>query len=176
MLTAKDVILKAQLKIGTPYFYGAKMETITPYKYKLLKRLYPSQISDTDYNLINTVCCDCSGFINYVLGDKNIKSANMWKAGAKAVFDISYLKYAPPCVAVWRNGHIGLYIGNNKIIECRGGKGVIITNPRNRDFTHWFLLPNVNYTGDNIKCNPDEYLKILNNIYKYVTENIDLTN
>lgn len=54
-----------------------------------------------------------------------------------------------PGLAVWREGHIGIYIGGGKIIEARGTKsGVIQSRVSDGAFTHWLKIPYINYVED----------------------------
>ena len=49
-------------------------------------------------------------------------------------------------LAVWRDGHIGVYIGGGYIIEAMGTKyGVVKTKLSERGFTHWLEIPYINY-------------------------------
>ncbi len=51
-----------------------------------------------------------------------------------------------PGLAVWREGHIGVYIGGGYIIEAMGTKyGVVKTKLSERGFTHWLEIPYINY-------------------------------
>ena len=62
------------------------------------------------------------------------------------VHKISTIATAPVGAAVWRKGHIGVYIGNGLAIEARGSAyGVVRTKVANRDWTHWFLLSDITY-------------------------------
>ena len=51
-----------------------------------------------------------------------------------------------PGLAVWRDGHIGVYIGNGEIIEAMGTRyGVVKTKLSERGFTHWLEIPYIDY-------------------------------
>ena len=51
-----------------------------------------------------------------------------------------------PGLAVWRDGHIGVYIGEGYVIEAMGTKyGVVKTKLAERSFTHWLEIPNIDY-------------------------------
>lgn len=51
-----------------------------------------------------------------------------------------------PGLGLWKPGHVGLYIGDGKIIEARGvAYGVVETTVAGRDFTQWFKIANVDY-------------------------------
>jgi hypothetical protein len=51
-----------------------------------------------------------------------------------------------PGLAVWKSGHIGIYIGNGKVIEAMGTKyGVVKTNLADRSWSAWLEIPYINY-------------------------------
>lgn len=51
-----------------------------------------------------------------------------------------------PGLAVWRPGHIGIYIGGGRVIEAAGTElGVIQSELAARDFTHWLKIPYIAY-------------------------------
>lgn len=51
-----------------------------------------------------------------------------------------------PGLAVWFPGHIGVYIGNGKVIEAKGTKiGVVETDLSAGAWTHWIRIPYINY-------------------------------
>ena len=51
-----------------------------------------------------------------------------------------------PGLAVWHQGHIGVYIGNGKVVQAANTKaGVILTNLGDTAWTHWLKVPYINY-------------------------------
>ena len=51
-----------------------------------------------------------------------------------------------PGLAVWHDGHIGVYIGNGYVIEAMGTKyGVVKTELAGRGWTHWLKIEYINY-------------------------------
>ena len=53
-----------------------------------------------------------------------------------------------PGLAVWRDGHIAIYIGNGEIIEAMGTRyGVVKTQLSDGRFTHWLQIPFIDYDG-----------------------------
>lgn len=51
-----------------------------------------------------------------------------------------------PGLAVWRSGHIGVYIGNGEVIEAMGTKyGVVKTRLDERNWTAWLEIPYIHY-------------------------------
>lgn len=55
-----------------------------------------------------------------------------------------------PGIAVWKSGHIGIYVGNGKVVEAMGTKyGVVKTNLVDRSWSAWLEIPYINYnTGE----------------------------
>lgn len=51
-----------------------------------------------------------------------------------------------PGLAVWHEGHIGIYIGNGEVIEAMGTQyGVVKTQLTNSRWTHWLKIPYITY-------------------------------
>ena len=49
-------------------------------------------------------------------------------------------------LAVWKQGHIGVYIGNGYVIEAMGTKyGVVKTQLAGRNWSHWLKIPGIHY-------------------------------
>ena len=52
-------------------------------------------------------------------------------------------------ICLWRDGHVGVYIGNGWVIESRGtAYGVVMTRLSDRGWTHWFQYPYVSYSAN----------------------------
>jgi peptidoglycan hydrolase-like protein with peptidoglycan-binding domain len=106
---------------------------------------------------------DCSGLIiqayrsqipNY--GDKTantIYSKSVQKGKLSTIPEI-------PGLCVWRNGHIGVYIGNGKVIESGGTNiGVVLSKltapASNKKWTNWGKMADVDYSNTSIPPEPD---------------------
>lgn len=51
-----------------------------------------------------------------------------------------------PGLAVWHEGHIGVYIGNGQVVEAMGTRyGVVKTELAGRGWTHWLKVPYIRY-------------------------------
>jgi len=51
-------------------------------------------------------------------------------------------------LVVWRQGHMGIYLGNGLVKEAKGGAyGIIVTKLESGSWTHWFVNPFVDYGG-----------------------------
>lgn len=60
-----------------------------------------------------------------------------------------------PGLAVWFPGHIGVYIGNGKVIEAKATKiGVVETDLSAGAWTHWIKIPYINYIEESTE--PEE--------------------
>lgn len=52
-----------------------------------------------------------------------------------------------PGLAVWHDGHIGVYIGGGYVIEAMGTRyGVCKTKLEGRGWTHWLQIPYLSYS------------------------------
>lgn len=80
------------------------------------------------------------------------KSANGMFAYAKA----KKLKYGAiatipeiPGLAVRKDGHVGYYIGDGKVVEAQSfAKGIVITNLKDRPWTDWYEFPGIKYVAE----------------------------
>lgn len=146
-MKASELVKFAQSKLGTPYVYGMKGAIMTKDKFQWLKKTYPSYIRVSDEKKIGKVCVDCSGLISWATGKQ--RNSTNYKSTATKVLTIDKIAQAVPGCAVWRSGHIGIYIGNGKCIEARGSSyGTVETKVAERDFTHILWLCDIDYTEE----------------------------
>lgn len=130
-------------KLGTAYVYGMKGAVMTQANFNYLQRTYPKYVPWSDEKKVGKVCVDCSGLISWATG--KVKNSKAFKAESDAQ-PISTIAKAPPGAAVWREGHIGVYIGDGEIVEAMdSAHGTVRTKVKNRNFTHWFLLKDIEY-------------------------------
>lgn len=63
-----------------------------------------------------------------------------------------------PGLAVWHEGHIGIYIGNGEVIHAANtNAGVIKTPIGDSGWTHWLKIPYITYAGRNGGINRMRY-------------------
>lgn len=131
-------------KLGTLYVYGMKGTVMTQANFDYLQNAYGvKNVWNSDEQKVGKVCVDCSGLISWYTG--KVKGSSQFKAESDAQ-PIDTIQSAPVGAAVWRQGHIGVYIGNGEVIEARGSAyGVVRTRVKDRDFTHWFRLKDIAY-------------------------------
>lgn len=102
--------------------------------------------------------CDCIGLIksyawyNADSGEIVAGSNGFTDCGANSIWSnvtesgpISNMPNTPG-LAVWMDGHIGVYIGNGEVIETQGtAYGVVKTELNGRGWTKWLKIPNIKY-------------------------------
>lgn len=92
---------------------------------------------------------DCSGLIvqaiRALVPDYTDRSANTFKAQFTKSGAITTIPETAG-LAVWKDGHIGIYLGNGKVCESRGvAYGVVISNLNTQKWTHYGKLKGVDY-------------------------------
>ena len=134
--TAAGLIAFAKSKIGTPYVYGAKGTVMSLTKIQALRKVYGSNcVWKSDDKKAGKVCVDCSGLISWYTGI--VRGSGQYRSTAVEVIPISKRSDAHIGWAVWMNGHIGIYLGNDQYIAADGSAyGVRIANLSQNGFTH----------------------------------------
>lgn len=156
---------KAALKLPTVYMWGTYGKVLTKDIIAAKAKQYPNNYSATRQGLlrkrIDGYCrgCDCAGLIKWALwtnGDINAKivyhgktdrgSAGLYNA-AKEKGPIAVMPELKGLI-LYKTGHVGVYIGNGKVIECTlgaRGDGVVETDISAVKWTHWLKLPEITY-------------------------------
>lgn len=143
--TATGLIDFAKSKIGTPYIYGAKGQILSRSQIQSLQNQYgKSYIWDSDLNKAGKVAVDCSGLISWYTGI--IRGSTAYKSSALQMIPITTRSESNRGWAVWRQGHIGIYLGNNQYIAADGSAyGVRIAMLNQNNFTHLLKLSDIEY-------------------------------
>lgn len=149
MISWYEFIERALSAKGTNYRYGAKMEILGEHNQQMLIKMYPKYYSGVRKQIAiqtcNEMATDCSGLLTWAAG-VDIMGSTTIKENAKAIIPVSKVDERHIGWAVWKSGHIGIYIGNGKCIEARGfDYGVSIWTLKKRDFTHALKLDFVDY-------------------------------
>ncbi len=143
------------------YIYGAKGELCSSAHIEELIAQSPTYFSDEQKKTAarakaGSYCADCSGFVCICSGYSQY--------GSYALFDIAEKKYPltkengkvfangtfiPLGAIVWKPGHVGIYVGNQVVIEARSELVDVETNSiGSRDFTYCLLLPGIEYIAN----------------------------
>lgn len=146
---------------GARYWFGCFGQVASDSLYKAKKMQYPSQYNDKKTKQIKQdiadkkIVTDCSGLIKgfMMLRDNGqIVYTPSLDLGANGYYNKATekgkIKDMPdiPGLAVWKSGHIGVYVGNGKVIEARGfDYGVQEYNLSDRSYTHWLKVPGLEY-------------------------------
>lgn len=156
--TAAGLIAFAKSKIGTPYVYGAKGAVMSLAKIQALRKMYGSNcVWKSDDKKAGRVCVDCSGLISWYTGI--VRGSGQYKSTAVEVIPISKRSNVHIGWAVWMNGHIGIYLGNDQYIAADGSAyGVRIANLSQNGFTHLLKLCDIDY-GQGTTSAPKESAK-----------------
>lgn len=129
-ITALELVVFAKSKVGTPYVYGSCGQPLTLAQINCWAGLYPSTYTVSYINKAKTFigkrCTDCSGLISWATGIRRNSSA--FRTTATEVLPINKLTDEHIGYAVWKPGHIGVYIGNGEVVEAKGiNYGTIIS-------------------------------------------------
>lgn len=156
--------------VGQPYWYGTYWNKCTKDLHSRKAKQYPSHYGASRTSRYNAdiaagrTAADCVGGIKgaawgmlgahapkYASGGVPDKSADGMFAWCKEHgADWGAIKTIPERVgvAVRFAGHIGIYAGGGKALEWRGfAHGMVITNLKDRPWTHWCELPWVEYAA-----------------------------
>ncbi len=149
-LTGQGLADFARSKKGTPYFYGAKMQTLTEDFMQRMHKAYPKTVTAAYMNkarmkkMVGKVCVDCSGLISAYTG-KVLGSSQLYSK-AYARMDISTWKSWAAGVVCYKKGHVGVYLGNGKVAEAKGiNYGVVISDITKTKWTHGLTFSWINY-------------------------------
>lgn len=149
-LTGQGLADFAKSKIGTPYVYGAKGADgpFTSSRLNSLARSYPSTFTLTYISksraFIGKVCTDCSGLISWYTG-RVLGSSQMYSTASKRI-PISQINNVPVGAVLWKQGHVGVYIGNGKVVEAKGiNYGTIESKVSSTSWKYALLFSYINY-------------------------------
>ena len=84
-------------------------------------------------------------------GEIIVGSNGMMDVTANGMFEAASVKETidtipeVPGLAVWQNGHIGIYIGNGEVIEAMGTQYGVVKTALPDNWTHWLQIPYIAY-------------------------------
>lgn len=152
------------------YWYGTYGNKCTLEKYKGKKRQYPAHYTDDRYEGYmldieqHRYCADCVGMIKsffwtggvyggepkYATNHCPDTSANGMISLCKTQGDIKSIPDIPGIV-VWKNGHIGVYVGDGYTVEMKGfNYDCIRAKVSNGNWKKWGMLPKSMISYDEI--------------------------
>jgi len=162
--TGAQLVAYAKSMLGHPYWFGTYGQKPTLAMLETKTRQYPAhysasrragyirdiqagkRVTDCSGLIKGCVWMNAAGNISYQTNGVGDQNANGMYAAAKIKGAIKRIPEIPG-LAVYRPGHIGVYIGAGEVIEARGRDwGVVKTKLKERDFTHWLRLGFIDYS------------------------------
>ena len=166
-----DLVKWAQMAYDNKwgYVWGSHGNVLTANELKRLEKTFGSHVTDKEEYIkshwLGRRTSDCVGLIKgYGWYDKTSGTIKYGTNGMKdvtadgmfnAAVEKGPISTMPdiPGIAVWHQGHIGVYIGNGYVIHAANTyDGVIKTPITSSGWTHWLKVPYINYieeTEDN---------------------------
>lgn len=159
-----DLVKWAQMAYDNKwgYVWGSHGNVLTANELKRLEKTFGSHVTDKEEYIkshwLGRRTSDCvglikgygwydetSGTIKYgTNGMKDVTADGMFNAAVEK----GTINTMPdiPGIAVWHQGHIGVYIGNGYVIHAANTyDGVIKTPITSSGWTHWLKVPYINY-------------------------------
>lgn len=128
-LTGTGLAEFAKGKIGTSYVYGAKGADgkFTQNRLNVLAAGYPNVFTPNYIAKasakVGKICTDCSGLPSWYTG--HVLGSSQLYAQAYTRLPIANVKDFAPGTILWKNGHVGVYIGlENGVPMCMEAKGI----------------------------------------------------
>lgn len=147
---------------GWGYIYGTYGNVLTEDLLRDRAAVFGCEVTDyMDFireNWLGKRTADCVGLIkgygwyDSKTGEIVVGSNGMMDVGANAMYQNAEVKGTidtipeVPGLAVWSDGHIGIYIGNGEVIEAANTlRGVMRSQLAGREWTHWLQIPYIDY-------------------------------
>lgn len=158
---------QAMLDYKSPYWYGTFGQIANEELYVEKKKAYPDQYNKWSKASFSEQygkkVHDCSGLIKGYFMTPGSSSYPTAPAKYDAKYDLSSsalearatekgpISTIPelPGLIVWKQGHVGVYVGNGYVIEERGHSyGTVKTKLTDRPWEKWLKHPYINYVSD----------------------------
>jgi len=160
----KGLVAYCRAQLGRPYWYGCFGQRATETLYDMKRRQYPRMYAASDFpRQYGEKVHDCVGLIKgymwtadaddtkpvYVSNGMRDVSADMLYNQCKRKSDNFSKMPDIPGIAVFKPGHVGVYIGDGEVVEARGHSyGVVKTRLEARNWKRWAFLPFIQYLVD----------------------------
>ena len=153
MKSSSWLITYAKAQLGKPYWFGTFGQTGSAALYQSKKKQYPSQYTASDFpSQFGKKVHDCSGLIKGALWCSSVDGAPAYKASedysANKFYTMASAKgpiTSMPDIAgllVFKGtdkqkNHIGVYIGNGRVIEAKGHKYGVVESALSSGWKYW---------------------------------------
>lgn len=149
-LKALEMVSFYHYVYGMKYSYGK----LTENRINILAKDNPSMFTPKYIakakKLIGKYCIDCSGLVCYLwdindIGSWGISQLPITKPERYAKVSLKQLKHGD---CVYKKGHVGIYLGNGKVIEAKGiNYGVIISDLKSTPWLYGISDKYLHYYG-----------------------------
>ena len=161
--TAAGLVAYCKAQLGKPYWWGGFGQTASQSLLDMLRNMYPAVYNSSLYSnaasQFGLRVHDCVGLIKGYLWSETPTSTPVYNADEDVNVPMLYnrcpergtISSIPEipgvCVFMASMEHVGVYIGNGKVIEARGhAYGVVQTNLKDRGWGLWGKPKYINYT------------------------------
>jgi len=175
--TASGLVDYARAQLGLPYWWGGYGQTANSSLLAQMKKQYPSVYNTELYsNAISQFgkrVHDCVGLIKGYRWSATPTSNPVYNASQDVAVNGLYLQCGNKgtiskipdspgtCVFMADMSHVGVYIGNGKVIEARGhAYGVVETNLSGRGWSLWGQPNWIEYGEQNVVNYTDYFSKL----------------
>lgn len=153
---------------GWGYVWGSHGNLLDKTELERLESVFGTHVTDYDdfirHNWLGKRTADCVGLIkgygwyDTESGKITVGSNGMQDVTADGMFSAATEKGTIdtipeiPGLAVWHEGHIGIYIGGGEVIEAMGTQyGIVKTQLKNGRWTHWLKVSYIKYIEESEK-------------------------
>lgn len=159
--TAKGLVAYCFASLGRPYWYGTFGQVASKWLLENRRKTYPRYYTATDFeSQIGQIVQDCVGLIKgYFWKDSPNATKYAYQRGlpdvsADGLYSICTRKSSKMSampdeagIAVFMQGHVGVYVGDGWVIEARGhAYGVVKTRLSERPWKRWAYIKGLDYS------------------------------
>ncbi|MBQ9228667.1 MAG: C40 family peptidase [Eubacterium sp.] len=157
--TNTGLVSYVKAMVGHPYWYGCYGQTATKSLYNAKKKQYPKYYTwSCPSNQLGKKVFDCVGLIKGYLWSSSITATPKYNASQDVSANGMYEKCTKkgrlstmpklPGVLVFKSGHVGVYIGDGKVVEAKGhAYGVIESKLSAGGWVYWGYCPWITYSS-----------------------------
>lgn len=162
---ATDLVIWARqaYENGWGYVYGTYGNILTEELLQDRASMFGEQVTGFEKfireNWMRRRTADCVGLIKgygwYTpdSGEIVVGTNGMADVTANGMYDAATVKGTidtipeTPGLALWQDGHIGVYIGNGEVIEAMGTEQGVVKTTLPSNWTHWLEIPYISYAS-----------------------------
>jgi hypothetical protein len=159
-MKAADFVSAVQKQVGNGYWYGCYVsmigtEVLLAYKAKQYPVQYTADYITRSRKWLGKPVTDCVGLVKGIVWQADFQGKYQAASdlSANGMYQKCPVKGAigtipeKPGLVVWKDGHIGVYVGNGVVVESRSVEwGVVRTSLKDRPWTNWGEFHLIDYS------------------------------